>query len=153
MLNNLFSCLTIRLITEVKDWCSKLREMVNDSGKKLVEEVKSSTNPAGLKFVKNEDISSSLNQAKVGFLTAVSDATVQFKKKESTTIKEIEVSFCLSVCVTIYNLICTISAVWKISQLDSRVCRDRQVERGQVKICSIRSSSDSCLAVSGTTPR
>ena len=78
-----------------------MADLVNDSGKKLVEEVKSSANPAGLKFVKNEDISSLLNQAKVGVLTAVpvtpdvSHATIQFKKKELTTITEVEVSSCL----------------------------------------------------------
>ena len=75
--------------------------MVNDSGKKLMEGVKSSANPAGLKFVKNEDISSLLKKANVGVLIPVtvppdvSHATIQFKKKELTTITEVEVSFSL----------------------------------------------------------
>ena len=91
----------------MKSWCSKLRDLVNDSGKKLVEEVKSSANPASLKFVKNEDISSLLKQANVGVLTAVpvppdvSHATIQFKKKELTTITEVEVSSCLCITFTL----------------------------------------------------
>ena len=68
--------------------------MVDDAGKKLVEEVMSSANPALLKFVKNEDICSLLN--KIGFLTTVSapSVSVQSMKMELTTIQEVEVSFC-----------------------------------------------------------
>ena len=125
-----------RLITEVKGWCSKLGEMVNDSGKKLMEEIKSSGNPAGLKFLQNEDLGSLLIKAQVGILTPVAvlpdDAhtTPQFKKHELTTIKEVEVRSCL--LFELYNVMITIlfSGVSRIFQLDSRVCCDRQVERG-----------------------
>ena len=84
----------IRLITEVKEWCSVITQMVDDAGKKLVEEVMSSANPALLKFVKNENICSLLNQANIGFLTTVptSSVSVQSMKKELTTIQEVEVS-------------------------------------------------------------
>ena len=77
----------IRLITEVKEWCSVITQMVDDAGKKLVEEVMSSANPALLKFVKNENICSLLNQANIGFLTTVptSSVSVQSMKKELTT--------------------------------------------------------------------
>ena len=85
-----------RLITEVKEWCSVITQMVDDAGKKLVEEVMSSANPALLKFVKNENICSLLNQANIGFLTTVpaSSVSVQTMKKELTTIQEVEVGFC-----------------------------------------------------------
>ena len=109
---------------------------MNDSGKKLVEEIKSSANPGGLKFLKNEDLGSLLNKTQVGYLTPVAvppddaPSTPQFKKHELTTIKEVEVRSCL--LFELYNVMITIllSGVSRIPQMDSRVCCDRQVERG-----------------------
>ena len=97
----------------MKDWCTTIKQLVIDSGKKLVEEVKLSPNPEKLKFIKNEDIRTLVNQGKVGFLTAVpappdvSPSNSQFRKKEGlTTIKEDEdeVSFCVACINVIYNL-------------------------------------------------
>ena len=96
----------------MKEWCATIKQLVNDSGKKIVEELKSSSNPAKLKFIKNEDICTLLKQSKVGVLTAVpvtpevSPSTSQLRKKELTTIKEVEVSLqCdITMCFTNYNL-------------------------------------------------
>ena len=76
-----------------------------------------------------------LIKAQVGILTPVAvlpdDAhtTHQFKKQELTTIKEVEVS---SLLFVLYNVMITflLSGVSRIPQMDSRVCCDRQVERG-----------------------
>ena len=43
--------------------------MVDDLGQEMIEKVMSSANPVMLKFVKNEDIRSKIDQTKIGFLT------------------------------------------------------------------------------------
>ena len=84
----------------MKDWCSELTQLVGrwleDSRKKLEGTVMSSENPAMLKFAKN-DVSSVLEHTLIGFLTTVpvppdvSHSSIQFEKKELTTIVEEEV--------------------------------------------------------------
>ena len=51
--------------------------MVEDLGKEMIEKVMSSANPQMLKFIKNEDILSILDQTKIGFLTDVSHLSIR----------------------------------------------------------------------------
>ena len=81
----------------MKDWCSFITNLVDDSEKKLIEEVMFSANPAMLKFVRFGSI---LDQTEIGILSDVSQgshshSSIQFERKELTIIKEEEVDFLL----------------------------------------------------------
>ena len=57
----------------MKLWCSKLTKMIDDLGQEIIEKVKSSADPTTLKFVRNEDILSKIDQNKIGFLTELKE--------------------------------------------------------------------------------
>ena len=118
----------------MKDWCSELTQLVGrwleDSRKKLEGTVMSSENPAMLKFAKN-DVSSVLEHTLIGFLTTVpvppdvSHSSIQFEKKELTTIVEEEVR--LYIIVWLVFLI-FLSGVWRNLKVEPGICGGRQVE-------------------------
>ena len=62
--------------------------MVEDLGKEMIEKVMSCANPQMLKFIKNEDILSILDQTKIGFLTDVSHLPIQEEKELKEECKE-----------------------------------------------------------------
>ena len=78
----------------MKEWCAFITNMVDDSERKLVEEVMSSAQPAMLKFVKNGSI---FELTEIGFLTEISPGS-------PSSIKEV-FNFCLISVSGLYVLL------------------------------------------------
>ena len=92
---------TLRLITEIQDWCSTITHLVEGAGRQLTEEAMSSSSPRMMKFVRSE-YCAVLDKTKIGsFCVAESPPAEGPREVKELTIIQEEVRSCSVVTTSV----------------------------------------------------